>query len=466
MAAASSSDTRDLDLLAFSLIAQFLAQHNLSGTLDALHAEVPHVFSELNAHKAQANASTHRPLTAILEEHLLANFNASLAGLDLGKKRDPQDDGTLGLGAIKGCLPVADAVRVLEGVHFANILTSTIKTMPSSLFPDAADISMPAVSILITSSTDKTVRLSHADTGRTLCVLDHHKSAVLATDVYPADPAYILTAGMDGVHHIADVRTGLAVQSWMDHGKYVVRAAFSAWGRGEWFVTASYDRTVNFYRRTTSEDASPPVFEKAHSVLFRGAVESMCFLEPPRRAAAIEATQQLKDDAPLTVIIGCRDDNRLHYIELDPSRGYPSTTTNMNANGDDWISFTAADLCVSPTGKYVACYTDSKAGRIIIFAARADTQARNLWGVVADGFSRPRCCWDSSGRYLFATSDDRLVYVFDVASGQVVAKLGGHSEVVRCVAFDADSRRLLSCSFDKTVRIWDTAEGEDAELQR
>ncbi|KAJ3155991.1 hypothetical protein HDU89_005554 [Geranomyces variabilis] len=465
MAAASSSDTRDLDLLAFSLIAQFLTQHNLSGTLDALHAEVPHIFSELNAYKAQGNASSHKPLTAILEEHQLASFNASLAGLNLGNKRDPEQDETLGLGAIKGRLPVADTVRVLEGVHFANILTSTIKTMPSSLFPDADEITTPTASILITSSTDKTVRLSHADTGRTLCVLDHHKSAVLATDIYPADPAYILTAGMDGAHHIADVRTGGAVQSWTDHGKYVVRAAFSAWGRGEWFVTASYDRTVNFYRRTTPDGVSPPLFEKAYSALFRGAVESMSFLESPRRAAGTDAAES-KDDTLPTVVIGCRDDNRLHYIELDPLRGYPSTTTNMNANGDDWISFTAADLCVSPTGKYVACYTDSKAGRIIIFAARADTQARNLWGVVADGFSRPRCCWDSSGRYLFATSDDRLVYVFDVATGQVVAKLGGHSETVRCVAFDADSRRLVSCSFDKTVQIWDTAEGEDAELQR
>ncbi|KAJ3158119.1 hypothetical protein HDU86_003071 [Geranomyces michiganensis] len=471
MAATSNSDTRDLDLLAFSLIAQFLTQHNLTDTLDALHAEVPQVFTELNAHKSQANASTHKPLTAILEEHQLSSFNATLAGLNIGKNRDSQDDGTLGLGFVKGRLPVAETGRVLEGVHYANILTSTIRTMPSSLFPDvAAGVStssssstpLSSISILITSSTDKTVRLSHADTGRTLCVLGHHKSAVLATDVYPADPAYILTAGMDGAHHIADIRTGLAVQSWKHHGKYIVRAAFSSWGRGGWLATASYDRSVNFYRRTSTPDAvGPPVFEKAHSAMFRGAVESMCFLETPAQSEDAATPPR-----PPTVIIGCRDDNRLHYIELDPSRAYPSVTTNMNANGDDWISFTAAELSVSPTGKHVACYTDSKAGRIIIFAARTETQARNLWGVVADGFSRPRCCWDSSGRYVFATSDDRMVYVFDVASGQVVAKLGGHLEVVRCVAFDPDSRRLVSCSFDKTVRIWDTTEGEDAELQR
>ncbi|TPX60549.1 hypothetical protein PhCBS80983_g01702 [Powellomyces hirtus] len=443
----AANNTQDLNLVAYSLISQFLRQQNLTATLECLGAEAPHIFADLEAHKS---ISDHKPLTAILEEHHLLTFQQQLGQLSVQKR---EDDELLRLG--KGRMPT-EPCQIMEGIHYANILSTAAATLPTNLFPDA-EIASPTVSVIVTSSTDKTVKISQADNGRTLCVLDHQKAACLATDVYPADPAYMLTAGMDGAHHIVDIRTGQAVQSWKDHAKYVVRAKFAPWDEGSWVVTASYDRSVNFYQRT-SEKGSEPRYEKKHSIMFRGAVESLCFLPPADPSAP---------NAVPTLVVGCRDDNCLHYIDVDPQRAYPSTPFNMNANGDDWISFTAMDLAPSPNGRYLACYTDSKAGRIIVFRARSCVQARNLWGVVADGFSQPRCCWDSSGRYLFATSDDRKVYVLDVSSGQTVAKLEGHTETIRSISFDKERQRLLSCSFDKTVRVWETTEGvEEAGVQR
>ncbi|KND00990.1 uncharacterized protein SPPG_04086 [Spizellomyces punctatus DAOM BR117] len=435
-----SATTKDLNLTAFSLIAQFLQQRNLTTTLECLETEAHEAFEELASHKY---AIEHKPLLAILEEYQLLSVQGQLEQLSVEREADDELS-TLGAGRF----PVEPS-RDLEGIHFANILTVISRTLPSDLFP-AASLPKETVMALVTGSTDKTVRISDGDTGAVISVLDHQKAAVLASDFYPLNPAYLLTAGMDGAHHIVDIRTGQSVQSWKDHSKYVVRAQFSRCDGGKWLVTASYDRTVNLYRRTSNDDETPR-YEKLHSIAFRGAVESICFLPPPVTAG---------EPATPTLVVGSRDDNYLHYIDLDPSRAFPDRQHNMNANGDDWISFTPMDIAPSPSGRHIAVYTDSKAGRLIIFRSRSTVQARNLWGTVADGFSQPRCCWDSSGRYLFATSDDRKICVFDVVSGQIMRKLEGHTDVIRGISFDADAERLISCSFDKTVRVWDTRLGE------
>ncbi len=66
-----------------------------------------------------------------------------------------------------------------------------------------------------------------------------------------------------------------------------------------------------------------------------------------------------------------------------------------------------------------------------------------------------------AGRYLASGSLDRTIRVWDVASGQILATLKGHSTVVWSVAFSPDGRRLASASLDRTVRIWDVASGEN-----
>jgi WD40 repeat protein len=64
------------------------------------------------------------------------------------------------------------------------------------------------------------------------------------------------------------------------------------------------------------------------------------------------------------------------------------------------------------------------------------------------------------GRRLASASDDRMIRVWDMASGQSVAILKEHSAAVRSVAFSPDGRRLASASWNQTIRVWDVASGQ------
>lgn len=149
------------------------------------------------------------------------------------------------------------------------------------------------------------------------------------------------------------------------------------------------------------------------------------------------------------VAFGIRDDHRLHLVSLSTLE---TRTINMNANGDGWVSFTAMDLSFSPHGKFVLVSTDKD--RLILFSRQTGFHLRNFYGTASDEFSNPRHCWHPSGQYIYATSEQHDVLVWEVHSARIVATLPDHTAPIKGLHYDVGRKMLASTSFDKSVKLW------------
>ena len=128
-------------------------------------------------------------------------------------------------------------------------------------------------------------------------------------------------------------------------------------------------------------------------------------------------------------MVSVREDNYLH--ELDILSLSLTNKYNMNANGDDHVSFTVLDLRQSPDGLFLLAATDMH--RVILFRAFSSTQIRNFYGAANGSYSNPRVAWSHTQKYIYVSSEDEFdIFAFEVATQRVVGRLKGHTKKVVC----------------------------------
>ncbi|OAD04780.1 hypothetical protein MUCCIDRAFT_155716 [Mucor lusitanicus CBS 277.49] len=202
-------------------------------------------------------------------------------------------------------------------------------------------------------------------------------------------------------------------------------------------ATASYDRTVCVYGVDESQQgsASLPKYKLLKQLgPFIGNAETICFANDT------------------TLVVGVRDDNYLHYINLENMQ---QQRINMNATGDDWVSFSPICISVSSDGSQLLCTTDHKSGRTILFETGTSRQIQNYYVNATDNtFATRRHVWHPSGLYFYASGgDDNAISVVETKTGRVVDSLTGHEAMIRSLALDAHIG-LVSAGYDHSVKIW------------
>jgi WD40 repeat protein len=65
------------------------------------------------------------------------------------------------------------------------------------------------------------------------------------------------------------------------------------------------------------------------------------------------------------------------------------------------------------------------------------------------------------GKWLATGSRDRTVKIWDMANGHEAASYTGHQRYVRAVAFSPDSKWVASAGGDRDIRLWDPQSGKD-----
>jgi len=126
------------------------------------------------------------------------------------------------------------------------------------------------------------------------------------------------------------------------------------------------------------------------------------------------------------------------------------STTGQNIHSL-FLGDTPLSLAFSPNGQYLVLGTNSGV---------------NIWEV--ESWKKARDCIDKCFVRDVAVSPDsnhvaysrgQNVCVMDMKTGNDIAKLKGHTNKVTCLAFSPDGTWIASGSWDKTIRIWETATG-------
>ncbi|CAB4375114.1 unnamed protein product [Rhizophagus irregularis] len=427
------------------LVLKFLENHNYTSALEAFRQEAKEIIEE-----EQDNEQINEPLTTIIQDYLFNQLRSNVENISLERSID---DYLITPGDNKFPRYLCES---FPQIHNNNILCVRTQTLPIRNFSDG-EYQFSEIPTIITGSADKSIRLTSLLTGDTFNVCNNiHKGGILCMDFHPNYHRLVLTGSMDSTCALINITTLDVLQTFKDHLKYVVRARFSI--DGNMIVTASYDHTINIYKVVNDESnpilspTSPytpltpstpntplPKYNKIHSTRFGGNIESMCFLPDNQY-----------------LVVGVRGDNYLHYINLT---NFSDKKYNMNSNGDDWVSFTPMDISPSPRnrGKYLLVSTDDDNGRIILFRTHSSQQIYNFYDLEVipnRKLTNPRHCWHPNGKYFFTFGIDSFIRVYDVTTKSIVHKLIGHKDIVRDIWFDQDRDLLISCGFDKTVKIW------------
>ncbi|KAM4541274.1 mitogen-activated protein kinase-binding protein 1 [Fundulus diaphanus] len=113
---------------------------------------------------------------------------------------------------------------------------------------------------------------------------------------------------------------------------------------------------------------------------------------------------------------------------------------------------TLYDMDVEPTRKYAAVGCQDR--KIRIFNIGDAKQKKVYKGSQGEDGTVIKVQIDPSGLYIATSSSDKNVSIYDFFSGECVATMFGHSEVVTGLKFSTDCKHLITVSGDSCIFVW------------
>ncbi|XP_068194880.1 mitogen-activated protein kinase-binding protein 1 isoform X2 [Antennarius striatus] len=113
---------------------------------------------------------------------------------------------------------------------------------------------------------------------------------------------------------------------------------------------------------------------------------------------------------------------------------------------------TLYDMDVEPTRKYAAVGCQDRSIRI--FNISNGKQKKLYKGSQGEDGTLIKVQIDPSGLYIATSCSDKNISIFDFYSGECVATMFGHSEIVTGLKFSSDCRHLLTVSGDSCIFVW------------
>jgi WD40 repeat protein len=359
----------------------------------------------------------------------------------------------------------------------------------------------PQGSRIVTASYDGTARVWNAATGEEIAICCGHTDKV-GSAAFSPEGGCIVTSSKDRSARIWEATTGKELAVLRGHDHRLRGAEFSP--DGNTILTVAFDKTARTWQLTKASEAFSNPMPRVHdgtivSASFRAGVR---FVTATLHPGAVSPTVRIWNGKTWDEIatLSGYDAGIVRRAALSPGGDYPVTSADDSIAriwrlGDgqamaalDLHAATILDVSFPSSGARAATASGgtkirildidarteltafergigktaffSPGGDLIVFVGIEGVQIRNATtGGLMAAFDNLKDiaggAFSPVGPHLVVLTGDRIATVYDFENRNEIAVLHGHEDAVYNAAFSDDGNRVVTASYDHTVRIWD-----------
>ncbi|WP_372897732.1 c-type cytochrome domain-containing protein [Stieleria sp.] len=152
-------------------------------------------------------------------------------------------------------------------------------------------------------------------------------------------------------------------------------------------------------------------------------------------------------------------DGQLHALQAS-EHVWKHQRTIGSATADSPFADRVLSVDVDPSGQWLATGggEPSRAGELMIWNLSDGSLVRRIESPHSDTVLCVR--FSPDGKTLASGGADRMIKLWDVATGTLIKTLEGHTHHVSALAWNVNQRELASGSADETVKIWNIDSGK------
>ncbi|KAK2103763.1 Mitogen-activated protein kinase-binding protein 1 [Saguinus oedipus] len=279
-----------------------------------------------------------------------------------------------------------------------------------------------------------TLRVHELQSLSEMLKVEAHDSEILCLEYSKPDTGLKLlaSASRDRLIHVLDAGREYSLQQTLDeHSSSITAVKFAASDGQVRMISCGADKSIYF--RTAQKSGDGVQFTRTHHVVRKTTLYDMD-VEPSWKYTAI----------------GCQDRN----IRTLP---HPRGGSPFAAGGGPRehrpgvnVGLSITQACSTVTAS--ACERECVSYRI--FNISSGKQKKLFKGSQGEDGTLIKVQTDPSGIYIATSCSDKNLSIFDFSSGECVATMFGHSEIVTGMKFSNDCKHLISVSGDSCIFVW------------
>ncbi|MGB8348356.1 MAG: serine/threonine-protein kinase [Ktedonobacteraceae bacterium] len=263
---------------------------------------------------------------------------------------------------------------------------------------------------IASGSADKTVQVWDALTGKNAVTYEHDN--FVKAVAWSPNATYLASAGRDRVVEVQNAATGGIVYAYHRYYRWVNAVSWSP--DSTLLASASDDKTARIWDATTG----------AHVLIYRGhtdMVNAVAFSPDGKLVASGDASGFIQVwDAKTGARIS------IYHAHTDQVRSLA-----WSRHGKDVLS--------ASWDHTVQVWNAAKASHVLTYHQPSEVEAVTL---------------SPDGVYAASGGNDKIAYVWKIATGQTVFAYTGHKQSIHSIAWSPGGQMLASGSMDTTVRVW------------